>query len=89
MKTTVTIEDDLAARLAGAAQASGRNVDQLVNDLVRQAIRDRPPVETIVAGPFKQVTHKLGWHPGATWEKIQEMLLAEEAEQYRIGPATR
>lgn len=83
MKTTVTIEDDVSAQLARAAQAAGVDVNKLVNDLVRQAIRERPPTGKVAPQPFRQITHKLGWYPGMTWEKIQEMLLEDEAAQYR------
>ena len=89
MKTTVTIEADLAAQLARAALTSGRDVNQLVNDLVRQAMREKPVEETVAPKAFKQVTHKLGWHPGMTWDKIQEMLLAEESAQYQTGPTAK
>ena len=89
MKTTVTIEEDLTAQLARAALTSGRDVNQLVNDLVRQAMQERPAEEVVVPKPFKQVTHKLGWHPGMTWDRIQEMLLAEESAQYQTGPTAR
>ena len=89
MKTTVTIEEDLAAQLARAALTSGRDVNQLVNDLVRQAMNEKHVEKAVVPKPFKQVTHKLGWHPGMTWDRIQEMLLAEESAQYQAGPTTR
>ena len=89
MKTTVTIEADLAAQLARAALTSGRDVNQLVNDLVRQAMQEKPVEETASPKPFKQVTHKLGWHPGMTWDRIQEMLLAEEPAQFQTGPTAR
>lgn len=89
MKTTVTIEEDLAAKLARAALTSGRDVNQLVNDLVRQAIQEKTVEETVAPKPFKQVTHKLGWHPGMTWDTIQEMLLAEESAQYQARPTER
>lgn len=89
MKTTVTIEDDVSAQLARAAQAAGVDVNKLVNDLVRQAIHEKPPAEKVSPQPFRQTTHKLGWHPGMTWEKIQEMLHEEEAAQYRQSEAAR
>ena len=89
MKTTVTIEDDVSAQLTSAAQATGVDVNKLVNDLVRDALQRRPQLQKVVPRPFKQVTHKLGWYPGMTWEKIQEMLLEEEAEQYRVSERSR
>lgn len=89
MKTTVTIEEDVTAQLARAAQAAGVDVNKLVNDLVRRAIHELPPTEKVAPQPFRQTTHKLGWHPGMTWEKIQEMLLEDEAAQYRRAQSGR
>ena len=85
MKTTVTIEADVSDQLLKAAQAAGVDVSKLANDLVREALRTKRRVTKVEPKPFKQTTHKLGWHPGMTWEKIQEMLLKEEAEQYRVA----
>ena len=85
MKTTVTIEADVSDQLLKAAQAAGVDVSKLANDLVREALRTKRRVTKVEPKPFKQTTHKLGWHPGMTWEKIQAMLLKEEAEQYRVA----
>ena len=85
MKTTVTIEEDVSDQLVKAAHAAGVDVSKLANDLVREALRTKGRVTKVQSKPFKQTTHKLGWHQGMTWEKIQEMLLKEEAEQYRVA----
>ncbi len=89
MKTTITIEGELAAQIARAAEAAGVDVNQLVNDLVREALKKQSPAQKPMAKPFKQVTHKLGWYPGMTWERIQEILLEEEAEQYRLSQSNQ
>jgi len=89
MKTTVTLEEDLSAQLFTVAQATGVDVNKLANELVREALKKNPRWVKVKPKPFKQVTHNLGWHPGMTWENIQEMLLEEEAEQYRASEPGR
>jgi len=89
MKTTVTIAEDVSDELAKAAQAAGVDENKLASDLVREALRKDFRPARVVPKPFKQVTHNLGWHPGMTWERIQEMLLEEEAQQYRAAERVR
>ena len=83
MKTTVTIEDDVSAQLARAAQAAGVDVNKLVHDLIRDGLNRTLPPQKIEPRPFVQRTYDMGWHPGMTLEKIQQMLDEEEVEAFR------
>ena len=58
MRTTLTLDDDVAARLAAEARRSGRSFKETVNEALRAGIearRRRPS-----AAPFKVVPRKMG-----------------------------
>ena len=85
MKRTLELEDDVAANVESVAQATGLPIDKVFNDAVREGLGKVAGKTPLKPGPFQQKTHKLGWYPGMTWEKIQEMLLEEEAHEYRAS----
>ena len=73
MKTTVTIEDDVSAQLARAAQAAGVDVNKLVNDLVRQSlVKDAAPAAP-PAVPFRQRTHDFGAPLHPSLDQVQHL----------------
>jgi hypothetical protein len=87
MKTTVTLEDDLAAQLASAAQASGVDVHNLVNDLVRQSLRRLIQTNAPAPKPFCQRTHDFGPPLLRSLDQVQHMAdaLDDEAGLRRGG----
>jgi len=85
MKTTLDLEDDLMMKLNRMAQAAGVSVDKVLNDAVREGLPKIEQTVPVKAKPFQQTTYKMGWFPGMTWDKIQEVLLEEEASEYRCS----
>ena len=82
MKTTVTIEDDVSAQLARAAQAAGVDVNKLVNKLVRDALTHAPAPHQGERKPFVQQTHNLGLRTDLDWD--QALSLAGQMEDEHI-----
>ncbi len=81
MRTTLTLDDDVAARLAAEARRSGRSFKDTVNDALRNgldAARRRPH-----AAPFRVRARDLGpLRPGLGLDSIARLL--DEVD----GPAT-
>ncbi len=73
MKTTVTIEDDVSAQLARAAQAAGVDVNKLVNDLVRQSLAKDSIGDAHSAAPFRQRTHDFGAPLHPSLDQVQHL----------------
>ena len=57
MRTTITLEVDVAARLREFSHRTGKSFKQVVNDAVRQGLSSPSVVR---AEPFVQPTYSLG-----------------------------
>ncbi len=82
MRTTLTLDDDVAAKLKAEMRKSGKSFRQTVNDFLRQALlaRRQPPASV----PFKVEARDLGqMRPGLSLDCIGKLL--EDIE----GPAHR
>lgn len=79
MRTTLTLDPDIWAKLRGEARRSGRPFKQLVNELLRRALTERRPA---AIEPFQVRARALGVRPGLDYDNIGELL--EQLE----GPAT-
>jgi hypothetical protein len=80
VRTTLTLDQDISAKLKAEVRKSGRPFKQVVNDLLRAALnarRERPPTE-----PFKIRARDLGSLPGLDYDDIADLL--EQTE----GPVT-
>ena len=52
MRTTLTLDDDVAMQLRRKVQQSGRSFKEIVNDVLRRGLlADTPPTDTVVAQP--------------------------------------
>ncbi|MDR7428100.1 MAG: hypothetical protein QN152_12240 [Armatimonadota bacterium] len=72
MRTTLTLEEDVAAALKAEVRRTGRPLKAVVNELLRAALllrrrRQRVPPFTVRARP-------LGVHPGLDYDRISELL---------------
>lgn len=73
MRTTITLDDDLAARLRSLARRSGRAFRDVVNDALRRGLA-RPPAGS-PRTPFRVVTRDLGaLRPGVSLDNIAELI---------------
>lgn len=57
MRTTITLEADVAARLQAFSRQTGKTFKQAVNDAVRQGLSSP---STLRAEPFVQPTYAMG-----------------------------
>lgn len=72
MRTTLTLDDDIAAKLEAEARGSGRPFRQVVNETLRRGLL-RPAVRRS-SPPFKVRVTALGLRPGLSYDNIDELL---------------
>lgn len=82
MRTTVTLDSDVAAKLKSEIRRTGKGFKETLNDLLRFALnsrRTRPPSE-----PFQVRARDLGvTRPGVNLDNVSELL------EVLDGPAAR
>ncbi len=81
MRTTLTLDDDVAAKLDIEARRSGRSFKQVVNDLLRFALRARRERER--RRPFRVEPRELGLRPGLGYESVSDLLEQVEGPLHR------
>lgn len=82
MRTTLTLDEDVAAKLRAEARASGRSFRDVVNDAIRQGLASRRVAET--AEPFRVTARDLGnLRPGLSLDNIGELLERIEGPLHR------
>jgi hypothetical protein len=73
VRTTITLDDDVAAKLRALARRSGRAFREVVNDTLRRGLT-RPPAAP-GRTPFRVVTRDLGaLRPGLSLDNIAELI---------------
>ena len=83
MRTTLTLDDDIAAKLASASRTSGKSFKELVNATLRRGLLETQAAAR-QSNPFVVQAQSLGrLKRGMTLDKISALL--EEAD----GPAWR
>ncbi len=81
MRTTITLDEDVASRLKAEVRRTGYPFKRVVNDLLRLAMttrRKRGPAE-----PFKVKTRPLGLRPGFNLDRISELIEQLEGPFHR------
>lgn len=78
MRTTLTIEDDVAKLLEDEARASGKSFKETVNHYLRLGLTTPNPRKPFVVKP-------LDFHlpPGVNYDKVEDILEAIEGPDYR------
>jgi len=79
-RTTLTLEDDVAARLQAEARRTGRSFKEVVNELLRLALNGRREGRR---EPFRVTARDLGLRAGLDYDDVGGLL--EQVE----GPAHR
>ena len=76
MRSTITIDDDIAARIEERRRTDGQSLMQVVNQLLREGLRssERPHE----ARPYRTKTHGLRLRPG--FDAVRLNQLADELE---------
>ena len=77
MRTTVTLDADVAAKLKTVARERGISFKQALNQAVRAGLSTarRPPK------PFQQYTQPMGLRPGLSIDKALQLAAALEDEE--------
>jgi len=82
MRTTLTLDDDVAAKLKAEARRSGRPFRAIVNDMLRRGLATRPTAPT--RKPFRVAARDLGkLQPGLSLDSIADLLEQVEGPLYR------
>lgn len=82
MRTTLTLDEDVAGKLKSEARRSGRSFREIVNDTLRRGLATRR--ETKRGAPFRVMARDLGGlRPGLSLDNVADLL--EQAE----GPLHR
>ncbi len=80
MRTTLTLDHDVAAKLKSEVRRTGRSFKQVVNDSVRAGLtqRERKPPR-----PFVVRARALSAHPGLNLDNVAELLEQLEGAGHR------
>jgi hypothetical protein len=72
MRTTITLDDDVAAKLQAKARKSGRPFKQVVNDALRTGLALEQHAKRLP--PFTIQSHQLlRLKPGFNYDKVEEI----------------
>jgi hypothetical protein len=72
MRTTLTLDDDIYAKLDAEARKSGESYKKVVNDLLRQALLSRCHAKT--SKILKVHSRPLGRRPDLNYDNIGELI---------------
>jgi hypothetical protein len=82
MRTTLTLDDDVAAKLKTQAQRAGRPFREIVNEMLRRGLENR--LTSSQRRPFKVTTRDLGSvKPGLSLDNIAELIEHVEGRLHR------
>jgi predicted transcriptional regulator len=80
MRTTITLDDDVAARLKAESRRSDRTFREVVNEAIRLGLARRSSGER---KPFKVVARDLGLRDGVALDNIGALLEQIEGPRHR------
>ena len=72
MRTTITLDDDVAAKLKEELRRRDGGMKELVNELLRLALSTRREIAS--SKPFKVRAKSMGLRPGINLDNIGELL---------------
>lgn len=81
IRTTVTLDEDVLARVKAESQARGSSFRDTLNDLLRMsllAVANQPPRRTLKIKPVH-----MGYKPGLNYNNIESLLEYGEGDQHR------
>lgn len=81
MRTTLTLDDDVAAQLEREMRASGKSFKRTVNDALREGLARRR--ESGAVAPFVVRARELGLVPGLDYANVGELLEVAEGPDHR------
>jgi len=81
MRTTVTLDDDVAARLEARMRESGNGFKQTLNETLRRGLALGE--EAAVVAPFVVRARPLGLVPGLDYSNVGDLLEVAEGPDHR------
>ena len=81
MRTTLTLDDDVAAKLDADARRSGRSFKETVNHYLRLGLNAKKDAK--VKKPFKVRARPLGLRPGLNYDDIWGLIEQVEGPDHR------
>lgn len=81
MRTTLTLDDDVCAKLQAEMRKSGRPFKQVVNHFLRLGLNARREMKP--RKPFVVRARALGTRPGLNYDNIGELLEQTEGPLHR------
>lgn len=81
MRTTLTLDEDVAAKIKGEVRRSGKSFKVVVNETLRHGLSI--PAAAKKFPPFKVKTRPLGLRPGLSYDCIGELLEIAEGSLHR------
>lgn len=80
MRTTLSLDDDVARRLQQESRRSGMSFKEVVNHFLRRGLTaaKRPARK-----PFAVTARKLGLPPGLSYDNVEQLLEALEGPAHR------
>lgn len=80
-RTTITLDDDVAANLKEAMRKSGKPFKEVVNEAIRVGLVAQQPRQKLK--PFKIRTFKMGLKAGYSYDKPWDIIEAAEGPGYK------
>ena len=80
MRTTLTLDEDVAAKLKSEARRTGRSFKELVNEHLRRSLNTPPPADQ---KPFRIYARDLGLRPGLDYDNVGQLLEQIEGPFYK------
>ena len=81
MRTTLTLDEDVRAKLETEMRKSGKSFKETVNETLRQGLLSRQQVRKVK--PFKVRAKDLGLKPGYSFDKPWDLIEEIEGPGYK------
>ena len=87
MRTTLTLEDELARRLRDLARRKGRSFKEVVNEALRRGMSAQEVAEP--AERYRVETFRSGFRAGVDPLRLNQLVDELESERTALQPAAR
>jgi hypothetical protein len=81
VRTTLTLDEDVAEKLKAEARRAGKPVKQVVNEALRRGLALRREARSIK--PFRVRVKDMGVYPGTNYDNIGGLLEQVEGPRHR------
>lgn len=81
MRTTLTLDDDVARKLTEEARRSGKSFKEVVNEHLRAALNAKKAIRRVE--PFRVVPKPMGARPGVALDDVGGLLERLEGAAHR------